>query len=300
MPLNHFNAMKSTRLMGVFLTALILPLTASAQNIFYMEHKGTMRPVRRVQSTRPFVDDNGKLVMASGKRCLLNPVSEYLPVLVSIRNRQARSVGTQLGANGRTHDSKFIFSAEFVSDWKCEDVFLVVEINVRGGGTLLFCHEIGQMDPGAPREMSCNVDSVDIEGPLSYSLHVFVNGRETLNSDQDFGYREGVLDAMIAKRIEKVQNAGPKFFSGPQPTYPRALKDTNSRGEAMASFRIADNGAVGDVEITTATHPAFGEAVKNALRQWRFLPKVEDGRPVETKATLPFEFAPELPAPAKP
>jgi TonB family protein len=43
--------------------------------------------------------------------------------------------------------------------------------------------------------------------------------------------------------------------------------------------------------VKSATDPAFGEAALRAVRIWRFLPKVKDDNPVETKVDIPIVFA---------
>jgi TonB family protein len=52
-----------------------------------------------------------------------------------------------------------------------------------------------------------------------------------------------------------------------------------------------------DPVVTEATEPAFGEAALQAVREWRFLPKVVDGRRVESQVSLPFSFAPPVKQP---
>jgi TonB family protein len=52
------------------------------------------------------------------------------------------------------------------------------------------------------------------------------------------------------------------------------------------------NARVHDPTPKCTTDPAFGEAALEAVRFWRFLPKVKDGRPVEALVELPFSFTP--------
>jgi TonB family protein len=47
-----------------------------------------------------------------------------------------------------------------------------------------------------------------------------------------------------------------------------------------------------DPQVKEASDPAFGESAVVAARQWRFLPRVKNGRAVETQVDMPFDFAP--------
>ena len=84
--------------------------------------------------------------------------------------------------------------------------------------------------------------------------------------------------------------AAPRPFVGPSPEYPPGLRKAKVKGEAMIRLQIRANGAVLDPQVRSASDPAFGEAALAAIRMWRFLPKVKDGRPVGTEAEMPFSF----------
>jgi protein TonB len=105
---------------------------------------------------------------------------------------------------------------------------------------------------------------------------------------------------MVVSRIKDVHNAAPKFFFGPPPEYPPELKKANLKGQATVSIRIGANGAVYDPVVKSSTDPAFGEAALRAVKVWRFLPKVKDDSPMETKVDVPVVFARPNPAADRP
>jgi protein TonB len=76
------------------------------------------------------------------------------------------------------------------------------------------------------------------------------------------------------------------------PEYPKSLRKTGVKGEAVVAMRITRQGVVVEPTIERATDPAFAEATLAAVRQWRFLPQVKGGRPVETAVSLPITFDP--------
>ena len=71
-----------------------------------------------------------------------------------------------------------------------------------------------------------------------------------------------------------------------------ALRKAGVKGKAVVTVRITPQGTVRDPVVESASDPAFGEAALAAVRQWRFIPRVEDGRAVEARVNMPFVFAP--------
>ena len=128
-------------------------------------------------------------------------------------------------------------------------------------------------------------------GAGRFKLHVFTDGREVLHSQIPFETRERVLDRMVKRRITGVENAPPSPFLCPEPRYPATLARSHVDGKATIRMRIGTNGSVGDPVLESASQPAFGEAALAAVRTWRFLPKIENHRPVEVQVEIPITFA---------
>jgi TonB family protein len=67
------------------------------------------------------------------------------------------------------------------------------------------------------------------------------------------------------------------------------------RGSVVLEFTITVEGTVKDIVVVESTHPGiFDEAAVNALRRWRYKPKIENGEPVgrrgvKTKITFVLE-----------
>jgi protein TonB len=95
---------------------------------------------------------------------------------------------------------------------------------------------------------------------------------------------------MVAARIKGVQNQSAKAFVGPPPEYPEALAKRNLGGIAIVSFQIAGNGGVQEARLKSASDPALGESALTAIRLWRFLPRIKDGRAIPARAEMPFIF----------
>ncbi len=276
----------------------ILAPSMRAQNVLYARHKEKMYLVVSARGSRPFVQDNGKLVsVAQNTPLALRHIDEFLPAFIAVRRMEARTTYMGFTDGAGTVNHTFEFKAEFESPYHLENVFMVLEFDLDRYGKALFVYEIGEMEPRHPRSFNLAVPLAGALGEGKYQLHLFVGGQETFHSQQRFNEREAALDRMIAKRVEHAPDGAPKLFVGPLPEYPARQLKAKQPGRATLRLQIRPNGAVNDPVIVEATDPAFGEAALAAVRQWRFLPKIKAGHPMETTATMPIDFTPPHPAP---
>lgn len=279
---------------------LLCGSVAHAQHLLLVQHDGKPHPVVAAAGTHVAIEDNGKRVYVNADRFALVDAPEYLPVFISVRNVRVKTSYVQVADTGSAINNRFEFHGSFESAYTLEDVFLVLALDLDQGRSL-FVYEIGRLEPHHGRPLNLFVPVSGRLGEGHYRLHLFVGGREVLHSEQPFAYRESVLDRMIAKRIASLQDAPPQPFIGPAPEYPEKFYKTKVQGRAVVHLHIRPNGAVQDPELVEASDPAFGESALNALRRWRFLPRVKGGHPVATSATMPIDFTPrEDDAPKKP
>jgi len=286
---------QNLRLHAAALSALVLASVAPpilAQQALYVAKGDTALLVREVRDQTPMVEENGKLVPVDSYRYLLNEIPEYAPIFISVRHVQTDiSYVESMGDNKQTNRT-FKFFAEFEANFNLERVFLVLDITRENSEEKLFVQEVGNLVARVPKNILFKMPFDQNVGPFKYVVHLFVDGREVLHSEIPFDYREQVLNRMIAARIKDVRNApSPRPFMGPAPEYPAALRKAKVKGEAVVGMRIDIHGNVQDPCVKSASDPAFGESAVAALRLWRFLPRVKDGSPVETKAQMRFDFA---------
>lgn len=269
---------------------------ASAQQVLCVEHKGQIALVRAVHDGSPQVDVDGKRVTVSrGAKAGLVDAKEFLPFFVSVRNMEARSTYLTLNGSGDINN-QFEFHATFESPFYLKDVFFVLELQLEAG-KYIFYYEVGELEPRVPKQARVYVPVSFKLGEGRFQLHLFSEGGELLHSEQPPLFRDQVLDRMVRRRLEGVNDAPLRPFIGPAPEYPRAFLKSKIKGEAVVRFRVTRTGLVLSAEVASATAPEFGESALAAVRLWRFLPPVKAGVAVESKAELPFKFTP--PAEAK-
>lgn len=276
------------------MAALILGQPLPAQNYLCVEHKGQPAVVRKIHNGCPYVMDNGELVPVISNRVALAAAPEFRPVLVKVSDLRVRArhlevVGGSSSGAELNHD--FLFKANFESSYALSNVFLVLELETEQQGRLLFFYEIGAIGPGRSRRLDLSAPTHSALGEGRYQIHLFADGPEVFHSQQPVAYREDMLDRMVLKRVTGLAQASPEYFAGPAPEFPAALRKKALAGKATIRARITARGAVADPVIESASDPAFGEVALDAVRSWRFLPAVENGRPVERTASIPIEFA---------
>lgn len=267
-----------------------------AQIALMAEHGGSMQLVRKVQGNTCYVEQGGKLVAVSRRaKTGVVGVREYLPFFVSVRDMKAELEMQEIQfAHGEstTLGRHFRFVMRVESDYLLENVYLLLDITDAYARRRIFYHGIGTLEPRISRLVVANVPHPILSAEGHYRLHLFSDGGELLHSGQAEDYREAQLVKIVMHRREGVRDAEAQPLIGPEPEYPEGLLSRGMRGEAVVRMKINRSGAVVDPTISEATVPEFGAPALAAARQWRFLPRMMNGVPVETEVEMPFRFDP--------
>jgi TonB family protein len=266
--------------------------TASAQHYVAVEDNGKMVPVLAAHDTQPMVLKGDKLTPVRSLHLALREGGQYLTCFVAVRDVKVETAAAFMEARVNETKKEFRVSCELETPFSLTNVFLVMVLHPDFGDTTLFLYEVGQLEPRAPRLFEA---PFPLEGGTNLGkceFFFFSGGRELLHSLMPPGLVEAALNRMVRERIKDVRDASAQPLIGPAPEYPKALFKKGTEGSATVMFTIGVNGAISDPVVREASQPEFGEAAVAAIRQWRFLPKVKDGVPLATKATMPFVFAP--------
>jgi len=92
----------------------------------------------------------------------------------------------------------------------------------------------------------------------------------------------------------QVEKAAAAIPGSGNPAYPDALKSAGVEGEAIVQYIVDTTGRAepASFKVLRASHDAFGQAVRSALPQMRFLPAEIGGCKVRMLVQQPFTFAP--------
>jgi TonB family protein len=276
--------------------AFAAPVAAQSR-LFVQGPDGTYHPVIKAVGDEPYFMGNGALQPATGRRYALRAADEYLPVLIGVYHRGARTSVVKgwsmlMEGGDATVDNVFHFSADFESPFALPDVFLVLELQFAGEDTKLLLHEVGKLQPRTPLPVSFEQKIDRNSSPEKLYVHLFVRGSEAFTSEQPAAYRNQMLDRMVAKRVASVKQGGLAQLYCPAPPYPPSLLASRVKGRAVVSFRVTPQGTVLDSSVESASAGAFGDAALAAVQEWRFVPRVKDGQAVETRVSIPFAFDP--------
>jgi TonB family protein len=277
-------------LIGLWAVSSVLP--AAGQIQLFAEYQGKMRRVTRVDGDIAKVVVDDRLVPVAQKRFALLKVKRFAPYLVKVRNLEIGTSALLTIGMEKDLNNEIGIRGELESAYSFENVFIVVDLESENLGRSLLVREVGSLKPRVPQSLACQLGLTDKLGAFRYSFHVFAEGVEVLNSTLPAAVVSQALNEMVAEKIQGIDNAPPRPFISPPPRYPESLLKARVVGSVVVAFDVAPTGEVLDPVVTKATAPAFGDAVLEAIREWRLLPKVENGRPVGTKVTLPFSFAP--------
>lgn len=79
------------------------------------------------------------------------------------------------------------------------------------------------------------------------------------------------------------------------PIYPHDLYRTATAGEVLVEFVVEADGTVDmdSYNIVWATHTAFGESVRRAVRESNWIPGIKQGRSVRQVLQQPYKFVPD-------
>jgi TonB family protein len=82
-----------------------------------------------------------------------------------------------------------------------------------------------------------------------------------------------------------------KLTSQVTPVYPASARDAGIQGSVILQGIIGTDGTLLGLRVVTAADPALASAAMEAVRQWRYLPTLLNGEPVEVVTDISVAFA---------
>ena len=79
------------------------------------------------------------------------------------------------------------------------------------------------------------------------------------------------------------------IFSKSPMSYPQLAKQMNVQGSVVMQIVISMEGKVKEVKVISGAPQLQGTAV-DSLRNWRFLPYLDNGRPMEVESQVSIAF----------
>ena len=82
----------------------------------------------------------------------------------------------------------------------------------------------------------------------------------------------------------------PQFVHRVAPEYPEIARSAQMEGNVIVQIVIEADGMVSGVTVLSASNPVFVENAVAAVKQWQYLPAMQDDEPVAVYVTFEVEF----------
>jgi periplasmic protein TonB len=126
------------------------------------------------------------------------------------------------------------------------------------------------------------------------------NGAENGTRDGDpNGSPDGIVGGFNPDPTTAIQSkpvpvgpgvVAPRIIYRVDPRYPEHPRRIRLQGYVMVRCVIDRTGGIRDLQVVSASHPAFAAPAIEALRQWRFTPGLVKGQPADTEFVLKVNF----------
>jgi len=102
----------------------------------------------------------------------------------------------------------------------------------------------------------------------------------------------GMLDQPLYAGIGGVTNPELITSSKKEPTYPESARKEKVSGQVILQVVVRKDGTVGDIQVLRSPGSKFGfdEAAIAAVKQWRYKPGLQNGKPVDVYFTIVVDF----------
>lgn len=273
-------------LTGLFLA---LPL-ARAQSVFVVVDGAAPKMVKEIRSGRPLIEKDGKPAVASTDRYAFSPAPLYRPGLVTLSNFRV-SVSHVETMNGDQFNYDLHIHGRATSDTAFKKVFMVLEMTAWKVHGIAFT-EVPDLPPGETVDLNLTFHLADKIEEGSYRLHLFSDGIELLHTRLPAGYVAKQKEKTQALLSGRTQDWPPIVAHKVNPTYPEALKKSQTAGAVRVRLHVTRNGDVDSPEIVQASDPRLGEAALAAVAKWKFDPALKGRKFVDANIEVPINFAP--------
>lgn len=85
----------------------------------------------------------------------------------------------------------------------------------------------------------------------------------------------------------------PLLIHSENPIFPPGPRTSGKKDwslEIRVGFIVDSTGAVRDPVVLSSTDSFYDSLALESIRKWRFAPAMQDGKPVATRMTVPFQF----------
>ena len=82
----------------------------------------------------------------------------------------------------------------------------------------------------------------------------------------------------------------PKILYQVEPQYTEEAKTAKISGSVLLKLVVDENGSAQDIQVARSLDEGLDQKAIEAVRQWRFAPATEDGKPMAVAASIEVNF----------
>jgi len=82
----------------------------------------------------------------------------------------------------------------------------------------------------------------------------------------------------------------PVIIKKVEPNYPDVARRARIEGKVILQAVVDKNGNVGEVTVLSSNNPMFNDNAIEAVKQWKYKPALQSGRPVAVYYTIRVDF----------
>ncbi len=143
--------------------------------------------------------------------------------------------------------------------------------------------EIMEKSPNAPIIKPFEKTSIDVE------KQSHKNDGKQAKELKTTGRESDDAKAVNSAITQPIFNAA--YLNNPTPQYPQSAKDTSVQGKVMLLVEVSTDGFAKTVQISQSSgYSTLDNSAKNAVSKWKFIPAMQNGKPVVANVIVPIEF----------
>jgi TonB family protein len=99
------------------------------------------------------------------------------------------------------------------------------------------------------------------------------------------------IAAPLAAQDAKPKTTQPKVLYKVEPQYTEEAKTAKVAGSVLLNLVVDENGNAQDIQVARSLDEGLDQNAIQAVRQWRFSPATEDGKPVAFPVKIEVNFS---------
>ena len=137
------------------------------------------------------------------------------------------------------------------------------------------------------KSMKQSVSNVEIVEKSTTKLHK--NDGKQAKELKTTGRKSDDAKAVNSAITQPIFNAA--YLNNPTPQYPQSAKDAGVQGKVMLLVEVSEDGFAKIVQVSNSSgYSTLDNSAKNAVSKWKFVPAMQNGKPVVASVIVPIEF----------